>query len=44
MTLYEIMQDIKWRDAVNFLTELLGCTRYAAARVIRAGINEGYLR
>lgn len=39
-----IMRDPKWRNALNFLCDLLGCTRYRAARVIASGMREGYLR
>lgn len=39
-----IMQDPAWRNALNVLCDLLGCTRYRAARVIAAGMREGYFR
>lgn len=32
----------KYRETINYLTNLLNCTRSSAAKIIQAAIREGY--
>ena len=35
---------IKYRSEVNYLTDVLDCTRSNAAKIIQAAIREGYIK
>lgn len=38
-----ILSNPSWRDGINFLCDLLECTRYDAAQLIARSMQEGYL-
>jgi hypothetical protein len=44
MSIFAFMIDARWRDSINFLVDVTGCSRYQAATLLAAAWNEGYLR
>lgn len=39
-----LMDNPSWRNAINFLVDLLDCTRFEAAALLARAMNEGYLQ
>lgn len=44
MSALDFLWDVTWRAELDFLVDVLGCTRYQAADLLARGWRDGYDR